>query len=73
MEKQLTEKNRAFPPLETMYPTSHMEEETIEENLQEMWELKIGEEEEDMDIGYMDLEGIEKSYADKGKGYVPHE
>ena len=59
--------------METMEPSFEMEEDTMEENMQEMGEPKTGEEEEDMDIGYMDLEGIEKSYADKGKGYVPHE
>ena len=50
-----------------------MEEETREENLQEMVELDTCEEVEDMDIGDLVFEGIEKSCADKGKGYVTQE
>ena len=47
-----------------------MEEQTREYNQQEMVETDIGEEVEDIDIGDLDLEGIEKAYTDKGKGYV---
>ena len=31
------------------------------------------EESEEMDIGDLDLEGIEKAYSDKVQGYVPQE
>ena len=34
---------------------------------------EFGEEAKDMDIGNIYLEGIEKSSADQGKGYVPQE
>ena len=36
-------------------------------------ELESGDEAEDMDIGELDLEGIEQAYAKKGKGYMLHE
>ena len=32
---------------------------------------EIGEEAKDMDIGDLDLEGIEKVCVDVGKGYIP--
>ena len=41
--------------------------------MQEMVEPDTGEEVEYMDIGDLDLEGIEKACVDKGKGYTPQE
>ena len=49
-----------------------MEEELNQEKkTEEDWET--GDEAEDMDIGDLDLEGIENACADLGKGYVPQE
>ena len=56
--------------VETPEPTTQMEEEIGEDNVQEMVEHDTGDEAEDMDIGGLDLEGIDKACVDKGKGCV---
>ena len=49
---------------------TQMKGDTIKGKQQEE-EWEIGEEAEDMDIIYMDLEGIEQACVDVGKDYVP--
>ena len=43
------------------------------ENLDILQQEEALDEIEDMDISEMDLDGIEKSYSKKYKGYVPQE
>ena len=45
-------------------------EDEKEDRTQEEAELGLGDEAKDMDIGELDLEGIEQSCAKKGKGYI---
>ena len=56
--------------MEKMEIASHTRYEVTKENPQQVGDRETGEEEDDMDIGDLDLEGIEQAYAYVGKGYV---
>ena len=56
--------------METMEIASHMRDEATKEKTQEVGDWEIREEVEDVDIGDLDLEGIEQACADVGKRYV---
>ena len=53
--------------METMDIDSHMRDEATKEKPQEVGDREIREEVEDMDIGDLNLEGMEQACADVGK------
>ena len=59
--------------METMEIASHMRDEATKEKPLEVGDWETREEVEDMDIGDLDLEGVEQACADVGKWYVPQE
>ena len=70
--KKIEEEQRDKSAQDTMEKFIHMEEE-LTQGKQTDEDREIEDEVEDMDIGDLDLEGIEKACVDVEKGYVLQE
>ena len=71
LEKETKDKQGVHLIQDTKEARSASGSEIKEDRTQEEVELEFGDEAEDMDIGELDLKGIEQACAVKGKGYMP--
>ena len=71
LEKEIKAKQGVHSIQETEETRPSPGVETKEDRTREEADPEFGDEAEDMDIGELDLKGIEQAYAVKGKWYMP--